>query len=834
MPRTSSPLEFNSFSKGLITDASPLNMIPDSAIEMVNMNLFKDGSVHRRLGMAKIDVHQTYFGEGDINQYYDTFETLRNTDLKVLNIELWEGVGDRGDVNLLILFMNDDFGSTIVGKIKLAVYKVTSSGLVPVQDQPNISLPYDTFVRSPAKQFGKKMLLAGAPSSVSGGLVKDYLSVLEYDESTDSVDLVHSTNLRVRDFWGLKAIDPTSGDDLTEGQNLHIRPSVTPPFDDNDKMYLYNLRNQGFGRACLAEGGSTKIDPVGYYQGLTESGGKVPALADKFNNFYYANAAEPTYPTADRFHGIVMSQEIPTNDRAPMGSAIIRLFDRQESRKDFLDKIFDESISGSWYGSPTSSPFPSDKAISGERVGIMEYYAGRMWYGGFLGDLTGPQADFDGAPKLENTIFFSQLIRRDSDVGKCYQEGDPTGVSNPDLVATDGGFIPINEARNLTELKAYKDSLLIFSDQGVWAVRPVSDSGFTATSYQVVKITSKPAPYQGSIVDTGDTILFLNNEGVNAIQYNQLGDLEHVLISEDILDDYFSNISPLDLSNAKGDSSRVNRKVEWVIPEVESTRILSLDLTLGAYTQKVVEGNLTQNEVQVLSVVALPPDAIGSIEEQVVVGVDDVIVAGDPVIISSQVPGASDIDFLYLIGQTYQTGFASRIQYGFATESDQTFTDWAIFPYATFGGTDPVWTAPTPTDAEGYFVTSYLTGGDTLRNKQVPYLVTLLNKTESGFVDVGGDLQPVNPSSCLVQARWNWTNSDRSGKWGREFQAYRHRRFYMPTGSGDGFDDGNSVVTTKNKLRGGGKSLSLRMKTEPLKDFQVLGWSMVMGVNSNV
>ena len=44
--------------------------------------------------------------------------------------------------------------------------------------------------------------------------------------------------------------------------------------------------------------------------------------------------------------------------------------------------------------------------------------------------------------------------------------------------------------------------------------------------------------------------------------------------------------SPLDLSNAKGDSSRVNRKVEWVIPEIESTRILNKKLLILIISNK--------------------------------------------------------------------------------------------------------------------------------------------------------------------------------------------------------------------------------------------------------
>jgi len=38
-------------------------------------------------------------------------------------------------------------------------------------------------------------------------------------------------------------------------------------------------------------------------------------------------------------------------------------------------------------------------------------------------------------------------------------------------------------------------------------------------------------------------------------------------------------------------------------------------------------------------------------------------------------------------------------------------------------------------------------------------------------------------------------------------------------------------VTTKNKIRGRGRALSLKFSTEPQKDCQILGWSADMHSN---
>ncbi len=69
-------------------------------------------------------------------------------------------------------------------------------------------------------------------------------------------------------------------------------------------------------------------------------------------------------------------------------------------------------------------------------------------------------------------------------------------------------------------------------------------------------------------------------------------------------------------------------------------------------------------------------------------------------------------------------------------------------------------------------------------------------------------------------------NSITSGKWGNEFQAYRLTRFYTPTGAEDPFDNGDSVIVTKNKVRGSGKALSLKITSESGKDMKLLGWAL--------
>ena len=170
------------------------------------------------------------------------------------------------------------------------------------------------------------------------------------------------------------------------------------------------------------------------------------------------------------------------------------------------------------------------------------------------------------------------------------------------------------------------------------------------------------------------------------------------------------------------------------------------------------------------------------------------------------------------IGYLAITQFTPFIRYTFAKYQDEDWLDWKT--YNTIG-----------VDAEAYLITSYTSGGDFQRDKGVTYLTVHLRRTETGFEP---DMTAVHPSSCLVQARWGWANSDNSGKWGREFQAYRYRVPYFPVDSNDDYDSGFAIISSRNKLRGNGKVLSLRFRTEPGKDLHLYGWSMIFSISENV
>ena len=224
--------------------------------------------------------------------------------------------------------------------------------------------------------------------------------------------------------------------------------------------------------------------------------------------------------------------------------------------------------------------------------------------------------------------------------------------------------------------------------------------------------------------------------------------------------------------------------------------------------------SLASNSPYIADYIPIPGYSVTSTEETVYKGTDEVLVtSGDTVVVNSDlaVNRSSQFSYLTIRGTSFTV----------SKYKDDTFKDWVS------------------SDAVGISYLSYLVAGwelfgNFLRKKQVPYIQFYFKRTENGYTAASGTLELTKPSSCLVQAQWNWTNSANSGKWGTQFQAYKLLRNYIPSGPTDPFDYGEGVIVTKNKLRGSGKTLSLKIESEAGKDMQILGWGLPVTMNETI
>ena len=123
-----------------------------------------------------------------------------------------------------------------------------------------------------------------------------------------------------------------------------------------------------------------------------------------------------------------------------------------------------------------------------------------------------------------------------------------------------------------------------------------------------------------------------------------------------------------------------------------------------------------------------------------------------------------------------------------------------------------------------------MAGNGPARAKTGQYLTVFMRRTETSF---DSSANPVNPSGCLMQTRWDFTDNSYAGKWQDEVQVYRQLRPYFASPSTT-FDDGYPLVITRNKLRGRGKAVQMKFTSQTGKDMQLVGWTGTFIGNDNV
>ena len=130
----------------------------------------------------------------------------------------------------------------------------------------------------------------------------------------------------------------------------------------------------------------------------------------------------------------------------------------------------------------------------------------------------------------------------------------------------------------------------------------------------------------------------------------------------------------------------------------------------------------------------------------------------------------------------------------------------------------------TGTDYLSHLITGYELGESMSRKKQATYLHMFFKRTETIFVDAGGNISTDNPSSCLVTALWDFATDKDSWPSSSQFQAYRIPRLYVSDGTT--YDYGQDVIVSKSKIRGRGKAFSLDIRSETGKDCHIYGWGI--------
>jgi len=609
----------------------------------------------------------------------------------------------------------------------------------------------------------------------------------------DGTDFTSSEiDIKVRDIWGIEET----------GVEVDFRDATI------NKIHEYNLFNQGW--TTITKGaiiiGSSASKQVYFHQDFK---------ADGADNVYPSNAdiASLGKDANGLFNPSGVREADIGKRQAPRGRVIVDPFNRGQSRRSFINDL-DAAVIAS---TDDVNTIPLDNNTNS--ITTIASYAGRVFYAGVDG---GESNSDSNSPLLGNTIFFTKQTINNADLGKCHTENDPSSEEFSDLLPTDGGTLSIPEASNILKLISNESSLIVVAENGVWSVSG-TDGIFKADAFSISRVSNIGGSSAAAIISVEGVVYYWSKAGIYILSGDKVsGKLNASNISETTIQTFYTAIPSVGRSNAVGRYDSDSRKISWLYNDSASydgvnqvnkyNKELILDTVLGSFyiydiatTDSYVAGYLPTGGFNILQNIQNIVTSAGNVQASTV----DVITSRN-----IRSVGKSRTKYISIKPST-------TVTFTFSLYTAVDFTDWTN-------------SDGTGTDATAHMITGYELFKDSMRRKNIPYLVMHFKRTEDGVIAVGPDLDFSNKSGCLIQTQWDFADSTASGKFGTPFQAYRLPRLFTPTIAASTLDLGFSVISTKNKLRGSGRSFSMRLNTEAGKDCHVYGWGINVGGNTNV
>jgi hypothetical protein len=438
--------------------------------------------------------------------------------------------------------------------------------------------------------------------------------------------------------------------------------------------------------------------------------------------------------------------------------------------------------------------------IENSRFKSVESFAGRIFYAGLE------------SAKNSGVILFSRQIESLSELGECFQVNDPTSEDISDLLPTDGGVVRIPDAVNIKYLYAFGATLFIFADNGVWSINGV-DNVFRATEYSLRRVSYTGMLSAESFAEAEGVPFWWSKTGIHTLQFDEVsGNPTEQNISLPTIQTFWDDIGSNSRSLVQATYDRLNKKIYWAYPNATETNanklnnFLILDIPLGAfYPWKVSDEASSTDYIMGLAVYS----GYGSDELvlDVVLPTGDDVVQGSDDIVSTQLSdfATGDPSIVLLIRE----GSTGKLTMG--AFSGGSYLDWTTANYSSFA-------------EAGY---DFL--GDLLLEKTAPYIIVYSRVTEEGWTNTGSGYEPIHPSSIFVSAYWDFSTTPSSAAQ----QAYRYKTtpIVNPADLNDfGYPD--TVITTRLKVRGSGRSMRMRFESEQGKDFVLLGYGVLGGRNT--
>lgn len=763
MARAAQQKVYADFRQGFVTVANPLAYPEGSVKDIENIDIQDNGTLRVRPGLRQESVNTIATGL-----------TMGEVNNKALSTHVWYNVGNDGDRK---------FSVVQVGTM-LYFFDMLDEG-IDLSQQAATTLDMGL--------TGEEEEVVISTATGSGWLFVCHPNIKPFTLRYEDGDVVkEDITIKVRDLsiWEGES-------DTQTGYNRS--PSLYP-------QHEYNLRNGGWPQTADTSTDARVDSPIQVRDPVEWTNAKLG---------FYPPISVPFYAARQGGGGNVNQQ----NAYSPWGIKNDVWGDSPVPRGKFVVEAESWTRAGDGttpLTSSTSSDFLSRTYSWTQYPTTVEFYAGRVWYTGATGykeTSSVPYADYPKKDNMDvsNTIYFSQQIEDNlNKVGKCYQENDPTAEDINQLLATDGGTVSIRGAGDILDIKTFRTSLIVFATQGVWAISGIDTNSFKADSFSVTKISNIGPSSDKTISANNSNIYYIANDAIYVLS---MDDVTGMPTPQDItsgkIKDFYNDIPYSQKEKAKAFFDTNNRNLyvfysDIVEPDPEVANIsynkcLIFNQDLGCFYKYRI--NISSHYI--VDGLFYNKDQLLTFTDQVVDGTDIVVDGTDEVIVQSSYASTST-NAIQLLTIYDNEGDAEFTFSSFTSENPK--EDWGV-PFTAFV-------------EFGFDV-----AGDIMRDSlKAPVLISHLERTEDGFeIDPEtSQLVLTNESSCLMSYGWDWASN-----YGRQTQIYKFHRNYIPSGPSDLFEYGVDVITTRNRIRGKGHSLGVRLDSEAGKDFRLLGFGIL-------
>lgn len=358
---------------------------------------------------------------------------------------------------------------------------------------------------------------------------------------------------------------------------------------------------------------------------------------------------------------------------------------------------------------------------------------------------------------------------------------------------------------------------MIFADNGVWSISGSGDDSFKATNFAVNQVSSVGCSSGDSIVNAAGVPYYWSEDGIYRLQGDQVtGRLTAQSMTQQTIETYYLETIPsLSKAYARGVYDEKTKRIFWhwassapvgTVDRWKFNKVIIFDTSFGIFYPWEIKSLATDSPyiaagLQVPSIVLT--ETTTDVTDSLGVTVTDSTTAD--VTSTTRSTGTRTVTDNTYIKWLIIAPTADANQWTFGEFNQTEFLDWKIKD-------------STGIDAAAFLETGYETGGS-LRPKQAPYIVFYFERIEA----VGAT---TSAGGMMMQARWNWSDDADSGKYTtkREIYPIKHQ---LDKGIISVVPAGNPVVTKEERVRGKGRALSLRLDSEPGKDFNIYGWEYI-------